>query len=1376
MKHSSLLVVLVASFLTLFAGISLVSAISVRTVEAVKEEAFTGIEYPEGESFVRLKQLIDETFTVQKTKSRYSYGFYGTYPSCISDRWLCTNYKYTSLTEKSIKYIILETYVGNENFYRNLFRFSSSYSSYGDDTYGGTSSGNSKSQVAEILKLVPVGKSVLAPVSNIFSQKSTYSYYNPSSNIGANLLSSSFGVDFTENSSQNTMLGAIEQKIKDMKRSKCQKEIQSQNYNAINSKCPWTGEISNRYLPTLEELLGENIYYNGRSVSIKNIKDQFEYSISGSISVIDREVTQYDYNKNIMPFYDNLPGEGEVFSGGSGEAPGVKRVASNMSFLESKGISLVASPSIAKSNELLDLVNQELMYSHDESTKAYLNALKEMGTYYINEFQKDTLLEPTYTLRLLKNSYTLEEAKAELEKKQSETDTIFRGSSGILGQLPCILEGSYIVRSQCAAARANMNTVMTALGAYYSDRETYPDTLEALNTNYLPKQQVLEDFKKNFSYRSISGTTSSSNDYEIVYIGKIGEGSLSTSDKPDYNLLLSGAQVPEIPAIFSRAPSDSVVLYVKNPQNLFALLETKSNTSTRLSGMDVSQSVKQTIQDFFELKDFSTLEENLEHEALLVIENLDFSAPDVTLILSEEDRAALSPSAKARVVGSKDGFIYVSSSKSTIDRFMDLPEGKSLSESPDFRYVWTKKSGLIKDAYMFVGDAFFERMLTLETYITHYRKLRDVERLSKLQELVWSYQDAYGKLPKNLDELISQFDAEGKLKPFISDFSITEDGRVVHKNIGAIGSIKTIPEINYDISTISQSELDDYKTNVLKYRDTWRASLDPMGIVMNRYGDGIEVDFFMTPIPKLDGDFKDIQDIFEGATKESFDYLNNQKLRLGILTLVAGFDPKKLQNKAAEIKDFGQGLEQTNAELLDGKNIFDYIGGEGAFTLGNIPSDILDGWNVEKIDAHFAIEFVSKEKGKEFIDIVRKKFLSRYESASDGYFDMKSFFAKPLIEDYQGEQIYYIEAIPVPFVGKIGFAYTFIDNFFFIGLNRTSMRHVIDVANSGDDARKTLLDGSTVLENSFFVGLLDGITASSDLKGLYEKNRTSIPRYASLLDKNDSGLQGLNQILSSYHVSYTRSKRLGIDSKPFDFTLGGLSIKEIDGDLWVRIDESLQNDLSGTTLQLWENISSDERFPRALVGDMGIKIQEFLMNPMKSEILAFELIVKLDHAFEGNESLLRNSTFSLSVNENEIGFLSRVFRERDTHGNTGETKGIFSGINSAYIIGGGVFIVLVIILGGGFLLYSRKKNIGLNKNNPSNSQASPGSSLANYSLPPGIIIGDEQSVLIKPTATPTISEIVQSVDQASSSGEIAINTSQSPTTGESGNNSLPSQS
>lgn len=77
-------------------------------------------------------------------------------------------------------------------------------------------------------------------------------------------------------------------------------------------------------------------------------------------------------------------------------------------------------------------------------------------------------------------------------------------------------------------------------------------------------------------------------------------------------------------------------------------------------------------------------------------------------------------------------------------------------------------------------------------------------------------------------------------------------------------SIKTLPESRYDLSKVSKTEIEDYKYNVLKYREIWRASLDPMGIVINRYGDGMELDFFMTPIPSsTDRELQQIQKMFE---------------------------------------------------------------------------------------------------------------------------------------------------------------------------------------------------------------------------------------------------------------------------------------------------------------------------------------------------------------------------------------------------------------------------------------------------------------------------------------------------------------------------------
>lgn len=224
-----------------------------------------------------------------------------------------------------------------------------------------------------------------------------------------------------------------------------------------------------------------------------------------------------------------------------------------------------------------------------------------------------------------------------------------------------------------------------------------------------------------------------------------------------------------------------MVLYVKNPANLIEILNQKSNTSQRLSGFDVSESIKDFILTFFELKNFEQIQNNLKSEMAIVVNNLDATAPDIVLIMSESDRGALAPTAKARIVESKDGLIYMANSRASIDRLISLSPEKSLRDASDFHYVWWKKSAMIRDAFMFVGDAFFENLLTFETYISHYRKYRDYSRLSNMQELVWAYSDAFGKNPKSLDELTAS--GYTLLAPeILSDYSIT-DGLVTHKNI-----------------------------------------------------------------------------------------------------------------------------------------------------------------------------------------------------------------------------------------------------------------------------------------------------------------------------------------------------------------------------------------------------------------------------------------------------------------------------------------------------------------------------------------------------------------------------------------------------------------
>lgn len=113
------------------------------------------------------------------------------------------------------------------------------------------------------------------------------------------------------------------------------------------------------------------------------------------------------------------------------------------------------------------------------------------------------------------------------------------------------------------------------------------------------------------------------------------------------------------------------------------------------------------------------------------------------------------------------------------------------------------------------------------------------------------------------------------------------------------------------------------------------------------------------------------------------------------------------------------------------------------------------------MDAYLSVQVATEEKGKELIDLVRKKFVEQF-GKNEELKTVVTFLAKPLIEDYSGKKIYYSEKIPVPFVGELSFAYTFIDDFFVFGLNRTTIKHVIDVANSGDSAKKKILDTNSL--------------------------------------------------------------------------------------------------------------------------------------------------------------------------------------------------------------------------------------------------------------------------------------------------------------------------
>lgn len=1212
------------------------------TLKWIEEDPIksTTIDYPAWDDFVQLKKLIDENFS-QKVGYQYN---------CISSWNLCPNYKYTSIIEKAIKFIVLKTYAGNETFYDSLFANSYSYRNTTEEW-----------TLKSILSMIPQW--------TVYSDWRNLSFWK---SVPWELIDASFWIDFSENKNPNSLLGAVDRKIIELKRSKCQKENTG---NDSYSSCPWSGEISNRYLPTLEELLGEVIYLNGDSVKLESMKDEFDYTvIFAEQAALGPQATPVPLSTDSI--LTLIPTESAYY----------EAIKTRLLQLQSPSI-----PADVSNN-----IRIILLFTENDSLITPTNkiAIKKFLDDFTSKNQESTTpvgpISESYTLTYKKTSYTLEEAKQQLEKKvEAATSSTFTRNGGFAGSLPCTtLAQTRATRTECSEAISLRKDITTALWAYYSDKEAYPDSIDVLNKNYLWDESTLPSFKKNFTYKNIS--SGSVPDFEITYIGHIGEWTTESGEwegKKDYKALMNWASVPEIPAIFSHIPSDSMVLYIKNPQNLIALLNQKSDTTRRISGIDVSEDIKAAMIEFFELKNFGDIEKNLTHEMAIAIDTLDATSPDIVLILSEADRAALSPSAKARVVGSQGGYIFVANSKASLERYTSLDASKSLRDASDFHYVWWKKSERIQDAFVFVWDAFFEKMLSFETYITHYRKYSDYTELSMLQELVWAYYDAFGSYPKSLSD-ISTVGLSTLTSDALSNYSLQE-GKVIHKNIGSLVSIKTLPETQYDLTKISRSEIDDYKYNVLKYREVWRSSLDPMGIVLNRYGDGIEIDFFMTPIPtSTDIDLQELQEIFEWVTKDELSFITNPHIPSGLFSFVFWFDPKKLLEKIQSDENIAWGFEEFSKEVLDGKNIFDYLGWEFAWSIGDLDPDMLDGWNIEKINVYGSIQVKSEEKWKELIDTIRNRILKEIWNARWDEIEMiKGFLAKPLIEDYSGKKIYYVEGLPIPFVGKIGFAYTFIDDFFMIGFNRSTIKHIIDGSQGSDSAKEKLIAKTPFSKWTFFAMLFDGVNTSEKIKELYEKNKSSIPRYMRYL-----GLEGMrnnwgnNFFIGAYYSAQDRNKRLWREMNPFSYTLGTLSVSGDIENISVKIDAWKVKSFTWITLQMWNNIESEGIFPKEILSEKWIPLENFLALSNMEDIIALNIIAHFDSAMNGSESLLRNMTFGFNMWDDEIGFNIRLFRKWDQPQGTVSTQ--WSSFFLLWIIG---WLLFVVVLVWGFIMYRRNK-------------------------------------------------------------------------------------
>ena len=86
----------------------------------------------------------------------------------------------------------------------------------------------------------------------------------------------------------------------------------------------------------------------------------------------------------------------------------------------------------------------------------------------------------------------------------------------------------------------------------------------------------------------------------------------------------------------------------------------------------------------------------------------------------------------------------------------------------------------------------------------------------------------------------------------------------------------------------------------------------------------------------------------------------------------------------------------------------------------------------------------------------------------------------------------------------------------------------------------------------------------------------------------------MNSLLGTYYSQEDQNRRLGKTQKPFSYTIGGNLENFV-----IKIDENQLKNLTGSTIQSWENLKNEEKFPKEILTPAGISLQSFLSLSQK---------------------------------------------------------------------------------------------------------------------------------------------------------------------------------
>lgn len=1024
----------------------------------------------------------------------------------------------------------------------------------------------------------------------------------------------------------------------------------------------------NWYYPSLEELKKERVYNNWNEVYISSIIDEIYYKKIN----IDHEL-----NPNYI-------------------------VIRNESILKKAKVDLVQTEfdeikkdlsSIENSWDLAVSIYKKYKKRYD-SIKYDRNKVSERDIYAsVTNLISNVYFSDSYTIERKNNIYSYTEAL----KKNKEI----------------------IEQNNYKNEYKELERIKVKINDYYLYNWKYPDSLNGKDLELLNEFSPDIDFFNSFSEGDITDQYDDTKDgfdwekynYKILDDSNVYSLTLSDDFKKyldskqepkykDYKKLIWDNEVENIPEIYKNIPNDSIFLHVKNPKFIFDLINRDNSLLNSSLWVWTLEKLKDLTQKWFDIKDFKTVEENLKHEFIVVISDLDLTAPDITIIINKEDKDVLVPTDNPKVAVTKWDYIYISNSKESLEKFDNLKEEDSIYNSLDFRYLWLQKWNKFKDIFFFAWDKFFENMISFDNFIKMKRKINDYLDLNDFQNYVWWYKRLYWRDITFSD--LNNFFENTKIDKdkTMQNLDISKDSIVKHKSIWTVDNIKWLSEINYDLSFISSDELMSYQKSVLNYREVWRASLDPMWIFINSLDDGYSIDFFMTPIPDLkNNDFGFLKLLFWTWIKE-FDLLKNDKLRIGTIWWMIWFDVDKLTNKIINADESDRDLyylrndiDDLNKELFDWWDIFDYLWWEAMLWFGWFDSTILDSFDSNKLDAFLAIEFTSKLKAKELISIIRKKISEDYSWYYWIDDTLKEALIKPISQEYNWETIY---SVPLrSFFFPITFYYTIIDNFLYITLSDNSIKKIIDYSINPTKDKQKFIDKMSE-EEKIFYWFLDAWKLEPVIKNLVSGTWTALEDiYLEIMsNRNLWNINPISLEISQYYQDSLYRELLWKQQETFKYKWDFLNIFEKDKELYLIINKEIVQ-----TPNLEVNKELDSFFSKIdeiYFSEEWWKLIELLWDDdLFSRLLKIDIFNKLVNSDFLNNFFL-NISLDLNLGDDIIEFSFASFWENFKLSKS-KDKNIFSlydswaWINKTIYIYLGIFILL--FLWSGLFFIKRKKKI-----------------------------------------------------------------------------------